>query len=286
MRRVALFISCCAVSLTALQASAQLLHEAEDRYQRTDYRGSLSLVNKQTDDASVNFLIARDYFMLGDYKRSTEYLQKAIASRPDNAEYVDWLGRIYGRRAETSNPLLAPPLAVKARQAFERAVELDPKDSEALDDLFDYYLDAPGFLGGGYEKAREIARKLAVVDPPEGHSAEARLAQKRKEFRAAEAQLRQAMAADPHSVGHRIALAKFLAHQGRTRESDDVFVTALKDLPDAPRVWFARADLLIQQKRDLEQAKELLEKFMHAPLTVDDPPKDEALRLLKQVGGA
>jgi hypothetical protein len=30
----------------------------------------------------------------------------------------------------------------------------------------------------------------------------------------------------------------------------------------------------------------LLQKYMKASLTVDDPPKTEASRLLKQVGGA
>jgi tetratricopeptide (TPR) repeat protein len=285
-RTVALLLGCCALSVNSARALDQGLHEAEDRYKRTDYEGSLSLLNKQTEDAGVNFLMARDYFMLGDYKRATDCLQKAIASQPANGEYVDWLGKIYGRRAETSNPLLAPALAVKARQAFERSVELDPRNSEALDDLFDYYLEAPALLGGGYDKAAEVARRIAAVDPPEGHYAKAKLAQKRKEFSDAESHLRQAIAAAPHAVGHTIALARFLAKQGRNSESDDVLLAAQKDQPNAATVWFARADILIQQNRDLEEAKRLLQKYMHAPLTVDDPPKEQALRLLKQVGGA
>jgi hypothetical protein len=51
-------------------------------------------------------------------------------------------------------------------------------------------------------------------------------------------------------------------------------------------VWFARADVLIKQKRNLNEAKLLLEKYVSASITVDDPPKGEARRLLKQVGGA
>lgn len=282
--RNVLLLACCWGN--PLDASGQRLNEAEDRYKRTDYEGSLALLNKQTEEASVNFLSGRDYFMLGDYKRATDCIQKAVASQPADAEYVDWLGKIYGRRAEISNPLLAPSLAVKAREAFERSVELDPKNSEALDDLFDYYLEAPGFLGGGYDKASEIARRISAIDPPEGHAAKAKLAQKRKEFSNAEIHLRQAIAADPHSVGQRIALAKFLANQGRTRESDEVLLTAEKEQPDAPRVWFARADILIAQKRDLDEAKGLLQKYVHASLTVDDPPKEQAIRLLKQLGGA
>ena len=103
--------------------------------------------------------------------------------------------------------------------------------------------------------------------------------------RCKEQHLRQAVAAAPDEVGLMISLAKFLARQGRIRESDEVFETAQRVKPDAARVWFARADVLIKQKRDLDEAKNLLQKYVRAPVTVDDPPKQEAVRLLKQVGG-
>jgi tetratricopeptide (TPR) repeat protein len=260
--------------------------KAENLYQRTDYEGSLALLDKHSEDASTLFLIGRNYFMLGNFKKASDYLQKATEAQPNSSEYMDWLGRAYGRRAETSNPLTAPGLASKARQAFERAVQLDPKNSEGLSDLFDYYLNAPGFLGGGYEKAAALADKVTAIDPAEGYSEKARLAQKRKEYQNAEQHLRQAVAAAPHEVGHLITLAKFLATEGRTRESDAVLQQAQQVDSNSPRIWFARADLLIQEKRNLDEAKNLLEKYVQAPVTVDDPPKQDAMRLLKQVGGA
>jgi tetratricopeptide (TPR) repeat protein len=94
------------------------------------------------------------------------------------------------------------------------------------------------------------------------------------------------VAVAPHEVGHLIALAKLLVTEGRTKESDAVFEQAQQVDPNSPRVWFARADLLIKQKRNLDEAKNLLERYVQAPITVDDPPKQEAVRLLKQVGGA
>lgn len=286
LRMVVLVLSCCTLLHTAFSSSIPSLNEAEERYKRTDYAGSLILLNKQADNAGSNFLISRNYFMLGDYKKATDYLQKAISAQPRNGEYVNWLGKIYGRRAETSSPLLAPGLAVKARQAFERSVELDPNNSEALEDLFDFYLEAPSLLGGGYDKAVAVANRIAVVDPSEGHFVKAKLAQKHKDLPKAESYLRQAIAAAPHAVGHSIALARFLAKQGRNLESDEVLLAVQKNEPNAPRVWFARADILIEQKRNLDEAKVLLKKYMQAPITVDDPPKEQALRLLKQLGGA
>ncbi len=265
--------------------AAQTLSKAEELYRRTDFAASLALLDRQSSDPATNFLIGRDYFMSGDFRQASEYIQKAVSSNPTNSEYVDWLGRAYGKRAETSNFISAPSWASKARQAFERAVVLDPKNSDALSDLFDYYLEAPGFMGGGYDKAAGIAARIAVIDPSEGYYVSSKLAQHRNEYSAAEQHLRQAVAAAPREVGHLINLARFLANQGRTKESDAVFMQAEKSAPDAPQVWFARADTYIKQKRNYDAARELLNRYMKASITVDDPPREEAKRLLKQVGG-
>jgi tetratricopeptide (TPR) repeat protein len=274
-----------AALLLAGAAYAADLTQAENLYKHTDFEGSLKLLNKQSSDAAETFLIGRNYFMQGDFKKATDYILKATTLAPTNSEYMDWLGRTYGKRAEMSSIFLAPGFASRARQAFEKAVELDPKNNEALSDLFDYYLEAPGFLGGGHEKAVAVADKLAAIDPAEAYFERAKLAQKKKEYQSAENHMRQAIAVAPHEVGHLIALARLLATQGKERESDAVFLEAQKVNPNAPKVWFARADVLIKQKRNLDEAKQLLEKYMSASITVDDPPKGDARRLLKQVGG-
>lgn len=272
--------------LAASVAGAQSLQQAEELHKRTAYTESLGLLDKRSNDAPTNFLVGRNYFMLGDFKRATEYLQKAAGEAPGSSEYMDWVGRAYGKRAETSNPLFAPGFASKARQAFERAVELDAKNADALSDLFDYYLEAPGFLGGGYDKAAVVARRIAAIDPPEGYFEEAKLAQKRKEFDTAEKHLRQAIATTPHKVGALLEYAKFLSNEGRTHESDLALAQAKKMEPNAPTVWYTEADLFIKQKRNLDEARGLLQMYMRANITVDDPPKDDAARLLKQAGGA
>lgn len=279
----AVLVAAVIFSATGGLLSAHDLPKAEELYRHTAYEESLNLLDKKSSDSATNFLLGRNYFMLGDFKKSVEYLGKATAVSPENSEYMDWLGRAYGRRAEMANLLSAPGYATKARAAFEAAVQLDPKNSDALSDLFDYYLNAPGFMGGGWEKAKTVADKIAAIDPPQGYHVKAQLAQHRKEYGDAEAALRKAVAVAPHEVGHMINLAKFLANEGRTRESDALFAAAEKAHPAAPQIWFARADTLIKHKRNLDEAKSLLEKYVKAPTTVDDPPKEEAARLLKQV---
>jgi Tfp pilus assembly protein PilF len=131
-----------------------------------------------------------------------------------------------------------------------------------------------------------VAENTAKFDPAQGYFEKAKLAQKRKEFQAAEDHLRKAISVAPREVGHFLALAKFLATQGRHKESDAVFLEAETKHPDSPQVLFAWAAVLVKEKRDLGQAKTMLEKYMQSPLTADDPPKQEALRLLQEVGGA
>jgi len=262
---------------------AQVNPKAEDLYQRTCYQESLRLLDQKSSDPDVQNLIGRDYFMMGDFKKAIDNFQQAFDAAPtsDNAM---WLGRTWGRRAETSNPFFAPSYASKARQWLEKATELDPKNSDALADLFDYYLEAPGFLGGGYDKAQAVARQISAVDPAEGYFSRAKLAEKKNEYDAAEAQLRRAVEVAPREVGHVIALAKFLAKQGRSEESDAVFAKAERLAPQSPKVWYARADTLIKQKRNLSEARQLLEKYLQSSsLTPDDPSKSTAQKLLRQV---
>ena len=181
---------------------------------------------------------------------------------------------------------MAPLHAGKARQYFERAVALDPNNEEALNDLFDYYLEAPGFLGGGYEKAEQIAKRIAAHNEAEGHFAQAQLADRRKQFDTAEEQLRRAMELAPRQVGRVLDLARYLAKHGRIEESEALFDRAERLAPDAPAVCFARARTYIEEKRNLGQARSLLVRYLHSKLTPDDPSREQAEKLLKQIKGA
>jgi tetratricopeptide (TPR) repeat protein len=259
------------------------LTRAEELYNKTDYQTSLRLLHEaQVNKAAAYNLMGRDYFMLGEYKKATEAFQKAFLLEPSNSAYAHWLGRGFGRRAETSAPFLAPMHASKARQYFEQAVALDPNNDEALNDLFDYYLEAPGFLGGGYEKAEQVAKRIAKRNAAEGHFAEAQLADKRRQFDTAEEQLRRAMELAPHQVGRVLDLAKYLAKHGRIQESEAAFDKATQIDPHSAKIYFTRARVYIEEKRNLDQARELLIRYLRSDLTPDDPSREEAEKLLKQ----
>lgn len=255
-------------------------------YDSTDYQQSLKVLQAiSPKDAAVHELTGRNYYMLGDFKKATEALEKAAAADPRSSEYALWLGRTYGRRAETSSFLTAPGYASKTRQWFEKAVQLNPKNLEANNDLFEYYLEAPGFLGGGFDKASTQAARIAALDPAEGHWAQAKLALKKKEFGSAEDHLQRAAEAAPKQVGRLLDLAKFLYSQGRYQDAEKSFSKAEQIAPHTPKILFERAASYVKSGKNLELAKELLKQYMNSELTPDDPPRSDAAKLLRQAQG-
>ncbi len=276
------------VLLTASVLFAQPeLKRAEKLFQRTDYAGVLDLLKKvEPKTGAVHALMGKSEYMSGEFKRASDYFEKAIAADPGESEYYHWLGRAFGRRAETSSFVTAPGLASKARKSFEKAVELDPKNLEAVNDLFAYYLEAPGFLGGGIDKAAALSQRIRALDPVEYHYALAKIAENRKEFDKAEEHLRRATELAPRQIGRVLDLANFLSTHGKVQEGEELFVRAQQIAPQSPKVMFERASAYIRLKRNLDTARRLLQQYLKSDLTPDDPPREEAEKLLRRSYGS
>ena len=269
----------------ALASPDQALEEAERLYQQTQYFQAVGLLETSQGKTAPEYaLMGKCYYKLEKYNKATEALEKAVMADPRNSRYMNWLGKAYGRRAETSLFFTALSYASKARHYFEQAVDLDPTNLDALDDLFDYFMEAPGFLGGGQEKAAQLAERIRGQNPVHYHFMLARLAEKRKQWQEAEQHWRKAVELVPSDEGLLIGLAKFLARQGRHSESEQVFAQAEKIAPDNPRLKFERAKAYIESSRNRETARKLLEEYLRSlSLTPEDPPRSEAQRLLDKV---
>ena len=90
---LALFLSSLAIAQTPLE-------EALNLYNRTQYEEALKiLLPLKVKSAPVYELIGKSYFMSGDFKRASQYFEKAIQLEPGNSSYHNWLGKAYGRRS-------------------------------------------------------------------------------------------------------------------------------------------------------------------------------------------
>src|ERR1044071_3190924 len=138
-------------------------------------------IRSSPQDAKLQNLLCRAYFSLEDWDRGISACEQAVSLDPNNATYHMWLGRIYGEKADASSFLSAAGLAKKVRNEFERAVQLSPDNAEARTDLAEFYLEAPGIVGGGKDKARAQAEAIQPLNPAMAHWVLARLAEKNNE---------------------------------------------------------------------------------------------------------
>jgi len=114
-------------------------------------------------DETVMFAQGIDLYETDKYKQARDIFENLVKLDSENSVYYHWLGKSYGRIAETAPWLTAISMAKKTRKAFEKAVELDNTNINALIDLKEYYLNAPGFLGGSRKKAEDIDKTLGKL---------------------------------------------------------------------------------------------------------------------------
>jgi len=158
-------------------------------------------------------------FEKGEFDKAIREFKAAVKLRPNHSMAHVWLGRALGRKAEKSSPFRAMFIVGGVREAFERAVELDPANLDARADLLEFYLEAPAVFGGGMDKARAQAAALEKLDKGEGHAARALIAEKEKRYDVAEREYRAALAARPESKSYREDLERFRERRGRNGQN-------------------------------------------------------------------
>jgi tetratricopeptide (TPR) repeat protein len=145
-----------------------------------------SLLKSMPDDPQVLYLSGCAHLMLNAPEVAIPVLERAVSARGDSGRYHLALGQAYGLKAMGAGVLKAVSLAKKSRKEFEKAVQLDPKNIEARLQLIQYYLMAPGIMGGGRDKALGQIRPLMDLNPFYGHLMMAQYHWKGKEYSPAE----------------------------------------------------------------------------------------------------
>jgi tetratricopeptide (TPR) repeat protein len=215
-------------------------------------------------DAEANNLLCRAYYALEDWNRAETFCKKAVALDPGNGRFHLWLGRVYGEKADRASFLAAAGLAGKVRDEFERAMQLDPKDLEARVNLTEFYIEAPGIMGGGEQKARQQAQSMATLDPAREHWVYARIAEKKKDTTTAEREYRQSIDLSKGGAEAWLDFAFFLRRQKRL----DAMEQALVKLSQAPMpkrdVLMEAAQILNSTGRNYNFAVDLLRRYLAA----------------------
>jgi tetratricopeptide (TPR) repeat protein len=239
-------------------------------------------ISHSPTDAAANNLLCRAYFMLDEWDHGISACERAVNLAPQNSLYHLWLGRIYGEKADRAGFISAAGLAKKVRTEFERAVELDPKSWQARTDLAEFYLEAPGIVGGGKDKALKQAETLASLNPPMAHYINGRIAEKNKDAAAAERDYRAGIEASHGGAHAWLNLALFYRHQNRLDEMEQALRTMESRPLDRPESLMDGGSIMLRTGRSYDLGIELVGKYLSGP-TVEEGPAFKAHYILGQL---
>jgi tetratricopeptide (TPR) repeat protein len=236
---------------------------------------------QKSPSAEAYLLLARAYYSEERWEDAIASAQKAVEAAPNHSDAHLWLGRAYGNKAEISNWWTATLLARKVHTEFEKAVQLDPANIPARLDLSEYYVEAPGFLGGGTEKAKAQASFLMSGNPAAAHQVEAMIAEKNKNYALAESHLRSS--AEITNLPDRwVDLASFYRRRARLQEMEQSLQRAVSMEPKGT-VLFDAAAILCRAGQNFELAISLLKTYLAGDGQSQDAPVFRAHFLLGQL---
>ena len=269
-------------------------------------------IREAPDDPLANFLLSQVRNAFGDHDSPLSLAEKAVALDNRTAKFHRQVAECLGVMAQHSNVVQQVFLARRFRKEIDAALALDPRDTQALRDQMEFYLLAPGIVGGDQKKASETAGRLRGIDAAEGLLAQARMASFQKRTADAEKFLHQAAEVQPASYKARIALAQFYgaseppnwdgaasaangalaldhtrvdaysilaeAHAARAEwaELDALLDTASRDVPDDLTPYYRAAQRLLLLGRETPRAQRYLRLYLSQPVEGNEPSAADA----------
>lgn len=213
-------------------------------------------------DAESANLLCRSYYAMEDWERAESACRKAVSLDSNNGRYHLWLGRVYGEKADRAGFLGAASLVGKVRDEFQRAVQLDPQEVDTRLDLAEFYISAPGIVGGGTDKAEAQARIIGATNPGREHWVYARIAEKKNNTKTAEREYRQYIELSHNDSEAWLNLALFLRRQKRLDEMEQALIKAGQSSMPKRDVLFESAQMLYRAGRNYPLAIELLQRYL------------------------
>jgi len=257
-----------AVAVSAAESPEALLAEGKADAAIAALRDRVA---SSPDDAEAHHLLCRAFYSIQDWDHAMAAGEKAINLSPENSNYHLWLGRAYGEKADASSFFSAAGLAKKVRLSFEKAVELDGSNVAARSDLAEFYMEAPGIMGGGQDKSRAQADALMKIAPAKAHWVLGRLAEKNKDTGTAEREYKAALDATHNGAEGWLDLAIFYRRTNRMADLDNA-IEKLNAAPvKNPDVLVDAAANLLRSEHNLPMAAQLLKRYLAGKMVEEAP---------------
>jgi len=245
------------LALKADPGSSILIEELSDLYlQSGRLRDAVSeaedLVKQNPDHLDARRLLGRIYTrLIGDsqqgrineemLRRSTEQYRKITEKDPKDVDSWLMLGRL-SKMAQNS---------IDAERAYQRALELDPKNEYALSGLAMVYMDL-----GDNRHALDMWQRLSEADPnPRTLRALAQAHEQMRDYNAAVEAMRRAAQMAPKDDDVQRELAEYLLLADKPDEALKLYEELAAAYPKDAHLELRRSQIY-RQKRDYAKARE------------------------------
>ncbi len=146
-----------------------------ERYENKDWQGAIdsfsSILAKSPNDETALFYTAKAVLQQERFEEALPYFERLTDRHPDNADYWMWLGRAAGLSASRASVFRAKRFVNVLKDAFGKALALDPDHGPTHVGLVQFYAEAPFIVGGSMKKARAEADAAKAADTAYGDMA-------------------------------------------------------------------------------------------------------------------
>ncbi|HVZ63332.1 MAG TPA: tetratricopeptide repeat protein [Lacunisphaera sp.] len=240
-------------------------------------------VAAEPTNAEAQYWLGKVRLDRGQLEGSVSALETATSLAPAKSEYFRVLGDAYGISAQRAGLFSKLGFARKCKAAYDKAVELDPKNINARWSVMEYCRQAPGIVGGGMDGAYAQAAEIRKLDARRGLAAYAMLYATEKKYDEAFAMFGDALKSAPDDYLVLYQIGSFAANSGRELDRGIASLQRCLDLPPpasapgrAPVQW--QLGRLLALKGDKAGARAAYE----AALKID-PKFPQALEALKKL---
>jgi tetratricopeptide (TPR) repeat protein len=270
--------------LVSTSLSAQNLEKAKKLYAEKKYNEAKTLLMSVDDDhadyAASQYYLGRIAFEQKNYDEAEEHFEEAVDANENVADYHYWYGSTMGTIAQNSNTLKQGFYAPKIKSEFEKTVELDPKNIDAHWGLIEFYTQAPGFMGGSWEKAEVTAKGIMKIDPAEGHRALSSIYERQEKWNEAEKELIEAQKSNPLLIHN---LANFYTRQKKFDKAFSLFEESLKSDPNNMLAVYQIGKIAAISGQKLDQGESALVKYLAYQPQKNEPTHAGASMRLGQI---
>ncbi len=259
-----LLMASAALAATSVKQDADL--EAGRRaYEASDYakaiQALLAAAAKDPQNGDAHLLLAKSYLEMEQRDAAVKSAEQAVAIDPRSSAYHEWLGKAYGEKADHAGPIPAIGLARRAGREFEAAVQLDERNFSARQALIEFDCSAPGFVGGGEEKALLHIQRLAELDAAEGHYARGNCRRQKKDFATADQEFTKALESEPKSAELIYDIGDYAVKRSQPDRLLAVASAGERVALSDPRRHFYRGVALVMKRENPSEAERLLQEY-------------------------